>query len=146
MSPDLNQDTTVYRWEVTSSSEKHGTFELGLAVAGLDTMLALPVSRKIFTKYFLDGNEISGYQVVELNRLYTLRVKVSAGVSRIYVGNRPGGFDFNPPLNREFLVSGGEMFCTLVMRKEFVEAERVFFDYSSVYSARETVEFIIGQN
>jgi hypothetical protein len=142
VSPDLNIDTTVYRWEVTSPSEKHGTFELGLAVAGLDAMLALPVSRKIITKYFLGGKEISGYQIVEPDRSYGLRVEVSAGVSRIYVGNSPGDFDFNPPLNRQFVVSGGKVDWSLVMRKEFIEYETVFFDYSSVYSAREKVEFI----
>ncbi|MFS2202599.1 hypothetical protein ACCD00_29255, partial [Pseudomonas sp. Pseusp3] len=34
VTPNLNIDTTVYRWEVSSPSAKLGTFQLGLAMAG----------------------------------------------------------------------------------------------------------------
>ncbi|MFS2201930.1 hypothetical protein [Pseudomonas sp. Pseusp3] len=146
VNPDLNQDTTVYRWEVTSSSEKHGTFELGLAVAGLDAMLSLPISRKIIARYFLDNKEISGFQTIVPDHSYSLRVEVSAGVSRIYVENSPGEFDFNPPLERQFVASGGRVDWTFVSRAVRDVQETVFFDYSPVYSAREKVEFVSRPN
>ncbi|MDF9778454.1 hypothetical protein [Pseudomonas baetica] len=142
VTPNLNIDTATYYWDVSSPSAKHGTFELGLAMPGLDTMLALPVSRKIITKYFLDDKEISGVQSVNTAHMYRLHVEVSTGVSRVYVDGAQVEFYFSPKLSAWFDISGGMkswQFLTSVNNKQ---EQTVFFDYSSEYSAREKVEFV----
>jgi hypothetical protein len=141
VTPNLNIDTATYNWEVSSPSERHGTFELGFAIAGLDTILALPVSRKIIAEYFLDDKEISGVQTIERAKFYGLHVKVSTGVSRIYVDGT-GEYLITPSLNKWFDVSDGMVRWVVVAGANHKPEQTVFFDYSSEYSAREKVEFI----
>ncbi|WP_413704623.1 hypothetical protein [Pseudomonas sp. Pseusp16] len=145
VTPNLNIDTGTYYWDVSSPSAKHGTFELGLAIAGLDTMLALPVSRKIIAKYFLDGKEISGVQTVRTAQMYRLHVEVSTGVSRIYVDGSQGEYSFAPSLNTWFDASGGMKSWQFLSSINKKPEQTVLFDYSSEYSAREKVEFVRGQ-
>jgi hypothetical protein len=142
VSPSLNIDTTVYRWEVSSPSEKHGTFEFGLFVAELGTMLALPVSRKIIAKYFLNDKEISGIQTILRANPYYLRVEVSLGVSRIYVDGVQGKYMFIPELNTWVDAADGMVSWLFVAGVNTEPKQTVFFDYSLEYPAREKVEFV----
>ena len=142
VTPNLNTETATYYWDVSSSSEKYGTFELGLFMAGHDRGLALPVNRKIITKYWLNDKEISGVQTVTAATVYNLHVEVSTGVSRIYADGTQGEYTFAPSLNNWFNVANGRVSWTFGAAANRDPKQTVFFDYSSEYPAREKVEFV----
>jgi len=128
--PTWSLETTRYSWLVKGSANKSGTFELRLVGKGMDVPLALPISRQIHAKYFIDDEEVFGSQSIVRGREYSMRVEVSSGVSKIYIENSPGEFDFRPPLGRQFDSLSGTVRLDVIANVERVVQETVFFKYS----------------
>ena len=141
--PQLDTETVVHSWDVTGSATEAGTFELGIVGAGFNAPMILPVSRQISAKYFLDGEEFSGFKAVVNGRQYCFHVEVLGGISRVHVENSPGQIGFNPPLNRWFDLSSGGVMWRFIPEVNDFASETVRFNYSSVYSARDTISFDI---
>jgi len=143
-SPVLNKETDVYRWEITGSATKSGTFELKLSGPGFQIPIVLPIHRQIQVKYYLSGQEISGGRIIARGIPHMLTVEVLSGLSSVYVTNDSSEFVYNPPLNRQITLVNGAFNTSVFSDSERNVEDAVRLKFSSKYRAEDSVWFAVG--